>query len=135
MSLVALEKPLKVRLLRLLKPRTAKISVRKLEVPIKLDQLLILSRKDFYLKKYIASTIAIHLSKEEDIQPKMGDSGNIRAALVPVTAGRERRPDLTVDDHCVGSIPNHRFQPCPGPAKSGYLGAWLWNLHFHQLLK
>lgn len=50
MNLVALEKPLKVRLLRFLKPRTAKISVRKLKVPIKLDELLILSSEDFHLK-------------------------------------------------------------------------------------
>lgn len=47
------EKHLKVRILKLLESHTNKISVRKLEVPTKLDQLLISSSKDFHLKSII----------------------------------------------------------------------------------
>ena len=47
MNVPAKEKPLKVRVLRLLESHTNNISVEKLGVPTKLGQLLNLSRKDF----------------------------------------------------------------------------------------
>ena len=47
MNVPVVEKPLKVRILRLLESSTDHISAGKLEVPTKLGQLINLSRKDF----------------------------------------------------------------------------------------
>ena len=82
MNVPVVEKPLKVRILRLLESSTDHISAGKLEVPTKLGQLINLSRKDFSFLKYHLLSPLIPKRKKILI-PKWGTTKISQSALVP----------------------------------------------------